>query len=62
MPQAKTKVVKPNEISLESPHKTDLPKVALPKDENKQFDEDDEHGMSTIPDLSMVSEEEETPQ
>ena len=30
----------------------------LPKDENKQFDEDDELVPSTIPDFSVVSEEE----
>ena len=46
------KATKPKEVSLDSPPKTELPKVELPKDENKQFDEADELGTSTIPDLS----------
>ena len=48
-------MVKPKEVSLDSPPKTALPKVELPKDENKLFDKDDEFGASTIPDLSMAT-------
>ena len=53
--------VQPKEVSLETPTKNELPKVELPKDENKLSDEDD--GLITsIPDFSIASEEEkETP-
>ena len=62
MAPSKKKLVKPKEVSLESPPKTELPKVELPKDESKLFDEDDELGTSTIPDLaSGASEEEKIP-
>ena len=50
------KASKPKEVSLESPPKTELPKVV-----RTNCDEDDELGTSTIPDLSIASEEEETP-
>ena len=51
-------MAKPKEVSLETPPKTELPKVELPKNENKLLDEDDELGTSTVPDLSVASEEE----
>ena len=62
MAPSKGMVVRPKEVSLESPPKTELPEVKLPKDENKLFDEDNELGASTIPDLASVAlEEEEIP-
>ena len=48
---------KAQEVSLDSPLMTELPKVELPKDENKLLNEDDELGTSIIPDLSLASEE-----
>ena len=61
MAPSKKKVAKPKEVSLESPPKTELPNAELPKDENKLFDEDDELGTSSRPDLSIASEKQETP-
>ena len=58
MAPSKKKAVKPTEVSLETPPKTELPKVDLPKDENKLLDEDDELGTTTILDFSVASEEE----
>ena len=56
------KAVLPKEVSLEAPPKTELPKLELPRNENKLFDEGDEMVTSTIPDFSVASEEEqETP-
>ena len=58
----KKKVVKPKEVFLEATPKTELHKIELPNDENKLFHEEDDLGTSTIPDLSLASEEEmETP-
>ena len=54
-------MAKPREVSLESPSNSELSKVKLPKDEKKPFDENDDIGTSNIPDLSIASEEEETP-
>ena len=54
-------MTKPKEVSLESPPKTEIPKVELPKDENNLFDEDVENGTSTVHDSFIASEEEETP-
>ena len=51
MAPSKTKLVKPKEVSLESPPKDELPMVELPNDENKFFDVDDDVGASTIHDL-----------
>ena len=39
--------------------KEETPIVELPNNENKLFDEDDDVGTSTIPDLSQPSEDEE---
>ena len=47
---SKKKLLKPKE---------DSPNIELPKDENKLFDVDDDVGTSTIPDLSVPSEDEE---
>ena len=58
MAPSKKKAVQPKEVSLETPPKTELPKVELPKDENKFFDEEDELITSTIPDFFIASQEE----
>ena len=39
--------------------KTETPIIELPNDENKLFDEEGDEGTSTIPDLSLPSEDEE---
>ena len=39
--------------------KVETPIIELPNDENKQFDKEDDIGTSTIPDLSLSSEDEE---
>ena len=39
--------------------KEETPIVRLPNDEDKLFDEDDDVGTSSIPDLSLPSEDEE---
>ena len=39
--------------------KVETPIIELPNDENKLFDEEDDVGTSTIPDLSLPSEDEE---
>ena len=44
---------------MDSCPKDELPKVELPNDENKLFDVDDDIGASTIPDLSVASEDDE---
>ena len=54
----KKKAVKLEEDSLEATPKAELPACVLPNDENKLFDEDDDLGTSTIPDVSAASEEE----
>ena len=59
MPQSKKKLLKPKEVSLDSPHKEEAPNIELPNDENKLFDVDDNVGTSTIADLSVPSEDEE---
>ena len=58
MSPSKKKLLKPKEVSLDSPPKKETPNIDLPKDENKLFDVDDV-GTSTIADLSVPSEEEE---
>ena len=62
MKSSKKKLLKPKEVSLDPSIKVETPIVELPNDENKLFDEDDDVGTSTIPDLSPPSEdvEEET--
>ena len=59
MSPSKKKLVKPKEVSLDSPPKEEPPNVELPNDENKLFDVDDDVGTSTLPDLSVASEDEE---
>ena len=53
------KLLKPKEVSLDSPLKEEIPNIELPNDENKLFNEDDDVGTSTMPDLSVPSEDEE---
>ena len=53
MPLSKKKLLKPKEVSLDSPLKEETPNIELPTDENKLFDVDDDVGTSTIPDLSV---------
>ena len=59
MPPSKKKLPKPIEISLDSPLKEETPSIELPNNENIFFDGDDDVGTSTIPDLSVPSEDEE---
>ena len=44
---------------METSNKEDTPKLEIPNDENKLFDEEDDVGNSTIPDLSLPSEDKE---
>ena len=39
--------------------KVETPTIELPNDDNKLFDEEDDIGTSTIPDLSLPSEDDE---
>ena len=57
MKSSKKKLLKPKEVSLDPSIKVETPIVELPNDENKLFDEDDDVGTSTIPDLSLPSED-----
>ena len=59
MPPSKKRLLKPKEVSSDSPLKEETPNIELPNDENKLFNEDDDVGTSTIPDLSVTSEDEE---
>ena len=59
MSQSKNKLLKPKEVSLDSPPKEGTPNIELPNDENKLFDVDDDVGTSTIADLSVPSEDDE---
>ena len=59
MPPCKKKLIKPKENSLDSPLNEEAPNIELPNDENKLFDVDADVGTSTIPDLSVPSEDEE---
>ena len=59
MPPYKKKLLKPKEVALESSFKDEAPNIELPNDENRVFDVDDDVGASTIPDLSVPSENEE---
>ena len=59
MTPSKKKLLKPTEVSLDPSIKVETPIVELPNDENKLFDEEDDVGTSTIPDLSIPSEDEE---
>ena len=53
MLSSKKKLLKPKEVSFNSPLKEETPNIELPNDENKLFDVDDDVGTSTIPDLSV---------
>ena len=56
MPPSKKKLLKPKEVSLDSPPKEETPNIELSNDENKLFDVDDVVGTSIIADLSVPSE------
>ena len=58
MTPSKKKLLKTEEVSLNPSIKVETPIIELPNDENKLFDEDDV-GTSTIPDLSLPTEDEE---
>ena len=58
MTPSKGKSLKPKEVSLDPSTKMGTPAIELPNDENKLFDEEDDVGTSTIPDLSLSSEDE----
>ena len=49
------------EVSLEAPPQAVAPKVELPNDENKLFDEDDDQATSSIAGLSTEPEEAKEP-
>ena len=58
---SKIKVAKPKEASFEVTPQDELPKVTppkveLPSNENKLFDQDDDEVASSIPDVSVASE------
>ena len=57
-PPSKKKLLKPKEVSLDSPPKEETPNIELPNDENRLFNVDDAVGISTIADLSVDEEEE----
>ena len=59
MTPSKKKRLKPKEVSSGPSIKVGPPIVELPNDENKLFDEEDDVGTSTIPDLSLPSGDEE---
>ena len=51
-------MAKPKKFSLEASSQAESPKIELPNDEIRLFDEGDDHVTSTIPDLSIEPEEE----
>ena len=55
----KKKLLKPKEVSLDPSLMEETPIVQLPNKENELFDEDDDVGTSTIPELSLPSENDE---
>ena len=59
MTPSKKKLLKPKEASLHPSIKMETPIVELPNDENKLFDEEDDVGTPTTPDLSLPNEDEE---
>ena len=59
MTPSKKKLLKTKEVSLDPSLKEETPIVELPKDENKLFDDNDDVGTSTTPDLSLPNEDEE---
>ena len=56
MSPSKKKSLRPKEVSLDPSIKVETHMIELPNDENKLFDEEDDVGTSTIPDLSIPSE------
>ena len=61
MSPSKMKVRKPKEVFSKATPQAVTPKVEHPNDGNKLFDEDDDHGTSTIPDLSTEPKEVKEP-
>ena len=59
MSPSKRKTLKPKEVSLVTYSQENMPTLELPNDENKLFDEGDDIGNSTIPDLFLPREEDE---
>ena len=59
MTASEEKLLKPKEVSLDPSLEVEPHTVELPNDEDKLFDEDDDVGSSTIPDLSLTSEDAE---
>ena len=57
MTPSEKKLLKPKEVSLDPSLKVKMPIIELPNDENKLFDEEDDVGTSTIPNLSLPSED-----
>ena len=54
-------MAKPKEVSLESTPQAVAPKIELPNNENKFFNEDDDQATSSIPELSTEPEEAKEP-
>ena len=61
MSPSKMKVPKPKEVFLKATPLAVTHKVEHPNDGNKLFDEDDDQGTSTIPDLSTEPKEVKEP-
>ena len=59
MPSSKRSCLSPKVVSLDSPLNEEAPNIELPSNGNKLFDVDDDIGTSTIPDLSVPSEDDE---
>ena len=59
MTPSKKKLLKPKEVSLNPSIKVETSIIELPNDENKLFDEEDDVGTFTTPNLSLPSEDEE---
>ena len=59
MTTSKKKSLKPKDVSLDPSIKVETSIIELSNDENKLFDEEHGAGTSTIPDLSLPSEDEE---
>ena len=53
------KSLRPTDVSLDPSIKVETPIIELSNDENKLFDLEDDVGTSTMPDLSLPSEDEE---
>ena len=59
MTPSKKKLIKPKDVSLDPSIKVETPIFELPNDENKPCNEEYDVGTSTIPDLSLCSEDKE---